>query len=195
MLSFEGASILSNVFPCVLEASLPGLEPRGFRALSDYLKNLSCENGRVHMTMNTARPVSMHTPSIYYAAETAHPKTNFFKAYAKFLELIEVAPIKHCALSVCDKSVFDDLPLNGFSPGLVDQLGSSRVILKGAALTLLTRRTSTSSFVGGPIFGIYVNLPQFKKLLDLPTSGIVYLPWERPQLDAFRHTYTRSVLI
>jgi hypothetical protein len=78
--------------------------------------------------------------------------------------------------------VFDELPPAALSPGLVDQLGSS--ILKGAALTLLTTRTSTSSFVGGPIFAIYISLPQFKKLLDLPTSGIVYLPWHRPQIKA-----------
>jgi hypothetical protein len=148
------------------------------------------------MTTNTAISVSsVHTPSIYCATETHHPKTNFFKAYAKFLELIEVAPIKHCALCVNRKSVFDELPPAAFSPGLVDQLGSSPVILKGAALTLLTRRTSTSSFVGGPIFAIYINLSQFKELLELPTSGIVYLPWFRPQQKAFTRTYEHSVLI
>jgi hypothetical protein len=147
------------------------------------------------MTTNTAISVSsVHTPSIYCAHETHHPKTNFFKAYAKFLELIEVAPIKHCALCVNRKSVFDELPPAAFSPGLVDQLGSSPVILKGAALTLLTPRTSTS-FVGGPIFAIYISPPQFKKLLDLPTSGIVYLPWHRPHQKAFTLTYEHSVLI
>ena len=147
------------------------------------------------MTTNTAIPVSSQTPSIYCAPKTHHPKTNFFKAYAKFLELIEVAPIKHCALFVYRKSVLDDLPRKAFSPGLIDQLGCSPVILKGAALTLLTPRTSTSSFVGGPIFAIYITLLQFKKLLHLPTSGIVYLPWERPQLNAFTRTYEHSVLI
>jgi hypothetical protein len=150
------------------------------------------------MTTKTAAiPVSsVHTPSIYCASETHHPKTNFFKAYAKFLELIEVAPIKHCALCLTRKSIFDDLPPAAFSAGLVDQLlGASPVILKGAALTLLTKRTSTSSFVGGPIFAIYINLPQFKKLLDLPTSGIVYLPSERRQLNAFTRAYEHSVLI
>ena len=92
--------------------------------------------------------------------------------------------------------MFDDLPPAVFSPGLVDQLlGSSPVILKGAALTLLTTRTSTSSFVGGPIFAIYISLHQFKKLLDLPTSGIVYLPWFRPELEAFTRTYEHTVLI
>ena len=92
--------------------------------------------------------------------------------------------------------MFDDLPPAVFSPGLVDQLlGSSPVILKGAALTLLTTRTSTSGFVGGPIFAIYISLHQFKKLLDLPTSGIVYLPWHLAQVKAFTLTYEHSVLI
>ena len=148
------------------------------------------------MTTNTAVPLhKAHTPSIYCAADTHHPKTNFFKAYAKFLDLIKVAPIKHCAVCVYRESIFDELPPEAFSPVLVDQLGSSPVILKGAALTLLTRRTSTSCFVGGPIFAIYLTLPPFKKLLDLPTSGIVYLPWEARQLNTFMRTYKHSVLI
>ena len=134
-----------------------------------------------------------HIPLIYCAAETEYPKTNFDRAYAKFLDLITTSCAKRCAIAVYHRSILRDLPPRAFDDSTT-KLGTSQVILNGAELSLLTL-TRFEFFVEGPIFAIYVNLPQFKELLELPSSGIVYLPWQRAQLETFSSTYKNSTLI